>query len=170
MSFLEEASALVANPAEGLAGDLGQAGHDAVLRSWARASGLSNSASSAVTILRAPTSEACGIANRALVVSCGRRAGLTRGERSFGDLPIASSQRLATTIDSDLQCGAYVSHSSVTERTEALDENGDRHALHGVEVDCAALRYGILTGFEHYLARQAANRSRARCDQDSPQS
>lgn len=68
-------------------------------------------------------------------------AGAPTGERGrFATRAMAGSVPLTPAgspfaIDGDGECSAHLGHSLAAEPTEPLDEDGQRHALDGIEVD-----------------------------------
>lgn len=79
-------------------------------------------------------------------------------------------QRVSLAGDRNSDCTADLAHAIVAESAEAMDEPPHRDALDRIEVDRRSLRYRVIAGFEDHLARQAADRRRARSNQGPPQS
>ena len=78
-------------------------------------------------------------------------------------------ERSALTVDGDLEGGTDLAHPAVAQPPDAVDEHGDRDALDRVEVDGAETGHRIVGRIEHDLARQPADRGRARRDECATQ-
>lgn len=79
---------------------------------------------------------------------------IARGHRNERATPSA--------VDSNLEGVTHLSHPLVAQSTEALDQDPDGDAFHGVEVGHASPRDGVLAGLEANLTCKSSDRRRAR--------
>lgn len=72
-------------------------------------------------------------------------------------------------VNRDFERRADGAHPFAAENAESLDQDGDRDALHRIEVDGAPFGDGIVARLKDDLAGQTADRGRARRNQRAPQ-
>lgn len=104
-----------------------------------------------------------------VLFACG---GLVRANDSGPD---GASRRTPTGVgelcslgaaDGDIERGADFTHALAAQRSQPVDEYGDRDALDRIEIHGAWTWYGILAGFEQNLARQPSDCCGAGGDKD----
>lgn len=105
------------------------------------------------------------------VVPAGGVPGFGRTALRGADSPEACGrvQPSALAGNRDRERVADLTHPVVADSAQALDERRDRHALGAIEVDHRQARDRVLGRLEEYLARDPADRGRARPDQCAPQ-
>ena len=73
-------------------------------------------------------------------------------------------------VDGNSQSGTHLTHPRVAEPAQPVDQYGERHALHRVEVDRRATRNRVVTRLEDDFALEPTNGCGAWCDQRSSMS
>jgi hypothetical protein len=98
---------------------------------------------------------------------CPRREGRLTARRSSAKVSVRWH---VVAVDGHFECPAYGAHPVAAQCAEPIHEDRDRHALDRVQVDRTSPGDGIVTGLQDDLARESADRRRARRDDRSAQS